>query len=231
MASKGGGILENSSKRPASISGLIGQKHFDLISKIYDLPLCPEGWSAVLDEFASIMGGGVAGVAAYDPIYMDHQLNATSSKFTPALLEEQARRFTAETGYQSGFAKMAVSPRRAFVDDLEMLDLDSLEKYGQRPYVQWLSEKFGVFHGSASCLNLHKAWTDILFIMFPNDRGPITEREKEIGYFFLDHFAKTVEIGRSFTVLKNRFNGVFTSLDRLHIGVFLLSATGWKSVV
>jgi DNA-binding CsgD family transcriptional regulator len=209
-----------------SHGGQFDQKHLDLISRIYDLPLRPEGWPAVLDEFASIIGAGITGVVAFDPIYVDHHLNAASSNFTPALLEEQNNRFSANSGYRSAFAKMAANPRHAFIDDLEMLGIDSLEVYGQRPNVQWLSEKLGVFHGMASCLNLHKAWSDILFVMFPKERGPATDREKKIGYFFLEHFAKTVEIGRSFTVLQNRFNGVFASLDRLHIGVFLLSATG-----
>lgn len=226
VASWGGGILENSSGRSASISGLIQQKHFDLISRIYDLPLHPDGWPAVLDEFTLMMGGGVAGVVAYDPIYIDHQLKVASSNFSPALQEEQNQRFNAEVGYQSAFAKMAVNPRRAFINDLEMQAASDLEEYAKRPLVQWMSQNLGVFRGAASCLNVDKAWTDILFVMFPKDRGPITERENEIGNFFLDHFAKTVEIGRSFTILKNRFNGVFTSLDRMHIGVFLLSATG-----
>lgn len=210
----------------ALIKGLIEQKHLDLLAKIYDLPLEPEKWPNVLDEFAAIMGAGVVGVVAYDPIYIDHKLNSASSNFTPALVAEQRKLFSSGTGYQSAFAKMAINPKRAFVNDLEMHETGDLEGYKKRPYIQWLLKNFGVYRGSASCLNLHKAWSDILFCMFPKDRGPATEREKNIGDFFLSHMAKTVEIGRSFTVLKNRFKGVFTSLDRLHIGVFLLSATG-----
>jgi len=36
---------------------------------------------------------------------------------------------------------------------------------------------------------------------------------------FLDHFAKTMELSRSFSVLKSRFGGVLTALDRFHIGI------------
>ena len=215
-----------SSARAPLVNGPIDQRCLNLISNIYDLPLDPEKWSPVLDEFSSIMGGGVAGVAAYDPIYIDHHLNKTTSNYTPELLTTVSDNFNAKNGYKSAFAKMATNPKRGFIDDLEMLDLDSVEKYGERPFVKWLLENLGVFRGSASCLNLHKAWTDILFIMYPYGREPMSHRESIIGELFLDHFAKTVEIGRSFTVLKNRFNSVFSSLDRMHIGVFLLSATG-----
>ena len=63
-------------------------------------------------------------------------------------------------------------------------------------------------------------------VQYANDRGPITNTEKGIGSFFLDHFAKSIELGRSFGVLKSRFNGVLTALDRFHIGIFVLSPNG-----
>jgi len=218
--------LNNSLTNIPFSNGAIDQRCLNLISGIYDLPLSPERWSPVLDEFTSIMGGAIAGVAAYDPIYIDHHLNKATSNYTEELKKTVSDNFQAKNGYKSAFAKMATNPKRGFINDLEMLELDSIEKYGERPHVKWLLENLGVFRGSASCLNIHKAWTDILFIMYPYGRGPMSYQENIIGELFLDHFAKTVEIGRSFTVLKNRFNSVFASLDRMHIGVFLLSATG-----
>lgn len=207
-------------------SKLITQNHLELIAKLYDLPLHPEGWQTVLDEFGSIVNAALVGIAAYDPIYIQHNLNAISSGIGPSFLEEQRKFIADNPGYESAFAKMSINPKREFIEDLEMLELDNIEDYAARPMVQWISQKFDIFHGTASCLNLDRAWTDILFVMFSSEHGPVSEEEKKIGNFFLDHFAKTVELSRTFTILKSRFNAVLTALDRFHIGVFILSPNG-----
>ena len=204
----------------------IDQDHLNLISQIYDLPLRPDNWPEVLEAFAPMSNASLAGIAIYDPQYPSHQLNTVNSSCDILQSEEYRNMVSANSGYQSPFANLTVNPKRAFVRDMDMLELDSVEKYAQRPMIQWLDRNYGVFHGAASCLNLERAWTDILFLMFPNDRGPITPAELNTCNFFLDHFAKCTELGRAFNVLKGRFNGALAALDRYHIGIFVLSANG-----
>ena len=169
----------------------INQKHMDLISKIYDLPLYPEKWQAVLDEFAPMMNASLAGMAAVDHIYVENHVNVVTSNVGPTFLQDYRSQFP--PGQQTPFTKMAINPQRGFITDMEMLDLDDYGQYAQRPAIQWLRKDHNIFHGAASCLNLERIWTDILFVMYSADRGPITEQEKHIGNFFLDHFAKNLQ--------------------------------------
>ncbi|MCW8922142.1 MAG: LuxR C-terminal-related transcriptional regulator [Gammaproteobacteria bacterium] len=202
----------------------INQKHMDLISKIYDLPLYPEKWQAVLDEFAPMMNASLAGMAAVDHIYVENHVNVVTSNVGPTFLQDYRSQFP--PGQQTPFTKMAINPQRGFITDMEMLDLDDYGQYAQRPAIQWLRKDHNIFHGAASCLNLERIWTDILFVMYSADRGSITEQEKHIGNFFLDHFAKSSELSRAFRLLRARFDGALTALDRFHIGIFVLSANG-----
>jgi len=211
----------------SSSSVQINQGHMDLISHIYDLPLRPDRWTAVLDEFAPIMNAAGAGVLAFDPIYAEHHVSVVTSNYHaigPAVLADFNKRFAAEE--KEGYAKLAMDPKQGFVTDMEGLGVASLEEHNELPSVKWLGKHFKIRHRAASCLNLKRIWTDFLTVQFANDRGPITDQERQTGAFFLDHFAKSIELGRAFGVLKSRFNGVLTALDRFHIGIFVLSPNG-----
>lgn len=201
----------------------ITQAHLDLVSQIYDLPLRPERWQEVLDQFALFMNANIAGIVLQEPLSPEFQLNIMTTNFKPELIEAFHKMITINS--QSPFAAMMANPEREFWSDSQMMGM-SAEQYAARPGVQWLNQNFNVLHGSASCLNLDRSWTDILLAMFPNDRGPITLSERATGNFFLDHFAKTMEVSRSFSLLKSRFDGALTALDRFHIGIFILSPNG-----
>lgn len=206
--------------------GHIDQSHMDLISRIYDLPLRPERWQSVLDEFAPSMNAAGASIMAFDPIYAEHHVNIVTSNFmeyAPSVLADFNERFGADE--QEGYNKMALDPKREFVSAMETLSIDDCE-YNELPAVKWLNENFNICHRAASCLNLERIWTDLIAVQFPNDRGPITDHERETGSLFLGHFAKSIELGRAFGVLKSRFDGVLTALDRFHIGIFVLSPNG-----
>ncbi len=203
---------------------MISQNQLDLISSIYDLPLQPENWQSVLDQFAPIMNAAGSGVMAFDPAYAEHHVSALTSNYNPTTMAEYNERFGAEENY--GYAKMALDPKRGFVADMEVMGLTSVEKHQQTPAVQWLIENENVRHRAASCLNLQRVWTDIIAVQYHKDRGPISADEKKTGTVFLGHFAKAMELGRSFGVLKSRFGGVLTALDRFHIGIFVLSPNG-----
>ncbi len=203
---------------------MISQQHLDLISRIYDLPLRPDGWQSVLDEFAPVMNAAGAGILAFDPAYAEYHVRAITSNYDPVMIAQYNERFGAAE--KAEYAKIALNPKREFITDIEALGLKSLEEQANLPPVKWLSKHFGVRHRAASCLNLNRIWSDLMAVQFSSDRGPITDEERTTGAFFLGHFAKSIELGRSFGVLKSRFGGVLSALDRFHIGIFVLSPNG-----
>ena len=203
---------------------MISKQHMGLISRIYDLPLNPDKWADVLDEFAPTMGAAGATILAFDPIYSEHQLSMTTSNYDPALLMEYGQRFGALD--QEAYNSLIMNPKRGFISDMEILGFDNIDQAINHPPNKWMNEKTGINHRAVSSLNLERVWTDMLAVQHFGDHGPITDGEKEIGSFFLDHFAKSIELGRSFGVLKSRFGGVLSVLDRFHMGIFVLSPNG-----
>lgn len=209
---------------PPSQKVSIEPEHLDLISRIYDLPLHPERWTAVLDEFSAILNAGGAGFGIHDPYAVEFQASAVTTSFGPDFQEQYQRAMP--PGYQSPFAKLAINPKRGFVRDLDLLDLHNVEQYTQRPLIKWTDRHFNVVFGAASSLNVDRAWVDVLYVMFSREHGPMTRQETAVGNLFLDHFAKATELCRSFGVLQSRFSGVLEALDRFHIGVFILTPSG-----
>ena len=178
---------------------LIEQKHLDLMAKIYDIPLQPETLQSVLNEFALAINANMSGIALFDPVYDSASFSSLSSNFGSEFSE--IFRNAAPVNYKSPFINLKEHPNRELVNDLDMIKFDSLEEYSQRPIIQAFKEKYNVFRGAASRLSLNGAWLDILFVMFPVEHGAITAKEKIIAEFFLGHFEKAIELGRTFGIL------------------------------
>jgi len=204
----------------------ITKDHLDLIGQIYDIPSQPDKWQHVLDRFAPLVGAAGAGVMTYDPLYAEHNANIVTSNYTdidPNFIEHFAEFSRQE---QAGYALMAENPQRGFVSDFEAMGISPGDAHANLPAVRWLTDNFNIRHRAVSCLNLERVWTDMLAIQFKADRGPLNEAERSLGNLFLPHFAKAVEIGRMFGVLEHRYKSIFSALNRLNIGVLILSATG-----
>lgn len=201
----------------------ITENHLDLIGQIYDIPSQPDKWQIVLDRFAPMVGATGAGIMTYDPLYAEHNANIVTSNYTdidPNFIEHLAEFSRQE---QEGYALMAENPQRGFVSDFEAMGISPGDAHANLPAVKWLTDNFNIRHRAVSCLNLEKVWTDMLAIQFKADRGPLNEAERSLGNVFLPHFAKAVEIGRTFGVLEHRYTSIFSALNRLNIGVFILS--------
>ena len=99
----------------------INQTHLDLIAQIYDLPLRPEKWQMVLDQFAPIMNAKLAGVAVHEPLSSEHQLNVMTSNFTPELSEQYYQMIAATKS--TPFARMSENPKRDFWTETEMFGM------------------------------------------------------------------------------------------------------------
>lgn len=207
---------------------MISKNHLDLISSIYDLPLQPDKWALVLDQFSHVMNAFGSALHVHDPIYAESQVQEFSSVYQTmrngegVLLIDQ---YNEEVGKydQAAATNLLMRPERGFVSDFELSGLPNMDQYLDHYPVAWNRENFGVTHRAASRLNMHGAWIDGISVQFPSNRGEISPGEKRTGAFFLDHFAKSIELGRAFGVLKSRFDGVFSALDRFHIGIFVLS--------
>lgn len=205
----------------------VTRAQLDLISRIYDAALDQTAWVGALDDVAKQCGAHGCAIGLADTTSPDVQIQTGNSLYSKDFLEDYNRRFQAENiaEYRNLFRCQA---HRMFRDT----DILYREKVParDRPTLKFLYERFGIAHRAAGRLNRDGAWIGALTLQHLERHGPMTEAEATTAALFLPHVAKTVEITRPFMVLRSRFQAVMAVLDRFHIGVFILSATGHTTV-
>ena len=201
----------------------IDQRALDYIAEIYDLALEPDLWSARLEQYIAFFGAAGASLHTFDPIYSDHEVTVLTSNYDVQLYEDYQANFLDFD--RPAFDRLLKLNRRGYTSDFDLLGITEEQQAAHPPVVHFM-KTFDIRHRAATRLNLHGAWHDVLAVQFQKDRGPITNAENSTAGIFLPHFAKVVEINRTFMVLKTRFRAVMTALDRFHIGVFVHSSSG-----
>ncbi|MCZ7599573.1 MAG: hypothetical protein M5U09_20060 [Gammaproteobacteria bacterium] len=95
--------------------------------------------------------------------------------------------------------------------------------FSRRRDVAYLRESCGVYERFAVKLNDDPAWFDCLTFQYDHRRGNITAEEISRLQVYLPHIAQSVALSRWFRILRARFDAVLGALDRLRVGVFLVT--------
>ena len=207
---------------------MTAKRIFSFTASIYDAVLRPDSWNTVLDEFSDIVGAAGATLQVLDPVYSINKCNAISS------LYRNDPEFDKKFGYYFGelwereraaYDYVQNHPEKGFLAEYEGLGVgpDDLEKH--EPSI-WMRNNFGIFFRLACRLNTTNAWRDHLSFQYRADRREAAREEIDFANLFIPHFAKAVELGRSFAVLKARFNALLSALDHYHIGTLVTLPNG-----
>ncbi len=196
----------------------------DAIGTIYETALNIEAWPDALEYVANCTGGAAAVFMLSDPVLAELEAlhvdrphwRGRPSSYTEGRLagaEKAWLRYAKETPAQRIFSDLDVWPDRSI--------------YNNMPSVAWL-KRGGLYHRNAVRLCDHGGWLDTVAVLFAADRGGMTGTEKKNFQTLLPHLARTIEIQRGFTLLRNRYQAVLSVLDRLGIGVAILDGEGGK---
>lgn len=205
-----------------------GKRAFEFTASIYDAVLRPESWNSILDEFTEVVGAGGATLQILDPIYSVNQCEEMSSLYRKDPdLERKFGHYFGELWQQEQAAYEYVQshPEKGFITEYEGLGVASEALQTHEPAL-WMKENFGVFFRLACRLNTTHAWRDHLSFQYFAGRPPASREEIEFANLFIPHFAKAVELGRSFAVLKARFNALLGALDHFHIATYVTLPSG-----
>lgn len=116
----------------------------------------------------------------------------------------------------------AQTDRFHFLSDEEAYGLPSAEI----PANIWNRAHLGIDRRYGARLSVTPSWFDILTVHFPNGHLGLTpdiERDLE-NYMF--HFSAALGMARPFNLLQARFKAIFAVLDRLKVGVAMLTDKG-----
>lgn len=208
----------------------ITAKELQFVARIYDAVLQPNSWLETIDEFCRLVDAKAGMLQVLDPVYTNHNYSVASLYYRDHPRFDQLSKAYFEKVWkkeQAAYEYLFECPDVGFNTEWVCMGYRSPADLKQHAPTHWLKENFGFYFRTASRLNMTRAWQDLLSLQYGDDRkAPVTQTEMDFGNLFLPHFAKTVEISRSFSVLKTRFNAVLEAVDHLHIGVFILNEKG-----
>lgn len=202
----------------------ITQEQLDLIARTYDVVLEPEAWPEVLQGFSDQVRARATNVIVADHANPEVRIAAVSGGIPIALTEEFQRDWAHYEA--SAVARLLTYPARELVPVEELTGPSD-----ELPSARWLRSRVGIGGRVCTRLNDHPAWADALTINLGVERPEtLSPEEAEVCRVLLPHLAKAVEVSRPFQVLQARFRAAIAALDRLQLGVLILSERGQVAI-
>lgn len=196
------------------------QSRLDLISDMYEAAINPSHWCRLLDRLAPEIGAKGSALFSVDVMSESRcAVNETNSLYdedVKSTYRQELSRFE-----ESHLADVARSEPWSIVYDEERTR--SPVTFSRRQDVAYLRESCGVYERFAVKLNDDPAWFDCLTFQYDHRRGNITAEEISRLQVYLPHIAQSVALSRWFRILRARFDAVLGALDRLRVGVFLVT--------
>lgn len=190
---------------------------------IYDTATSPDHWPRALDAFARGIGSAGAILVAVDRVGLPFHIQQATSNFGVAAVQYYFDNF-------GHYDEPVMSARLAQTEPFQLLrDCDvwgDVSKLDDRPDYKYLREEAGILRRSGVRLSQNKGWMDLLAIQFATDWPDVpATMQGDLGTL-APHLAKAVEIGRTFTLLRQRFHAALAALDHVAIGMCVVLASG-----
>ncbi|MBO6773084.1 MULTISPECIES: helix-turn-helix transcriptional regulator [unclassified Thalassospira] len=171
-------------------------------------------------------GFSFGSVDLYDPLRRTFEKSVRTSSYHDAeVFEKLYQRELMATDMQ---AYHAVSSYRdhIFRSDNEVMGILREERYKVLPATKLLHDVFGIDERYAACLNTHGAWADVITVQLAGTENCIGKQDWSLLTALLPHWAKAMELYRTFKQLRVRFETILAGLDRLQLGVCIMTSQG-----
>jgi len=179
-------------------------------------------FSEPLERMAHRYGAKGSSIIFHDfaqPLVSDTFLSTYYRQPKTAQLVAQFMNQFAEDEYALVQRLAGRTERFHFLSDEEGYSLPSKEI----PANQWNRANLGIDRRYAARLSSTPIWFDVLTLNCPTGHNGLTTASKADAKAYMLHFATALEIARPFALLQTRFNAVAAVLDKLKIGVALLT--------
>jgi len=204
------------------MTGMLSRKDHDLIVGIYDTILHQDSWTNVLDIFADQCGVSAATLMLGDLTYPEIQLRPGSGRLSVEFID---RYYTVGTNHEEivrAMAYVSKFPARTWISDEEAWGCHWSEIAGSR----FLDEHTGLSRRHGARLNDSPIWLDGISINYTQEEVRNVQEACALSQLFLPHIAKALEISRPFLILQARFQAVLSVLDRMRVGILIVTETG-----
>jgi DNA-binding CsgD family transcriptional regulator len=195
----------------------------ELISALFEAgSSASDKWSRVLDRLYPLVNAKSAGLIVVDSVNREgmapNQFGATSTNMSPVSMAEYNKNFA---HYEKEMVALAFAsrPGELVVDPA----FENIEKIVQRSDVAFAIKHFGVRDRFGIKLNSEDAWHDALAFQYDVKRGNVTASEFERIRPYVPQVARAIALERIYDQIRARYNALLTMLDRVNIGMMLLT--------
>lgn len=195
-----------------------------LLPDIYNSALDSSTWGRTLDRITDVVGAKGALLLVVDQNENGLQVSAFSQLWSdiPEIIVTYNEKYLQYE--QAGYDMMFQQPKQKIILDTEVwVDVPDLIN---RPDYKYLREKVGIVRRLASRLNDNKSWLDLFTIHMDEKYESMPDHTIQATRQLLAHAAKSVELSRTFHLLKSRYNAVLTALDHVEIGICVAMRSG-----
>jgi len=201
-------------------------KQANALISIYNAANDSEGWNHSLDACVAYVGAHSANILFHD--------NSENSRWRYSLGSEIWRACTVEQMARSIelFEKFDTKAW-AFVHQHSkqtlLVDTDfwtDTEKLAEREDYRFFREQLGFNRKVGSKLNDNRCWTDNIAFQFPAHLDSVPEPHLRKIRDLLPHAAKSIEMWRTFSILKSQYQAVLSALDHVQVGMCIAEPGG-----
>lgn len=199
--------------------------HGEALRSIYDASVDQDGWNKALDVVVADIGAlGAAllvrnrGNDPYAAISLSQAYMINEGKDVAEYIERYSH-YEADDWTLIDRQK----PCEPVMDANAGL---TVEERDIRPDYVFLRERFGIGRRIGFRLNENKVWFDAVTVCFPYEQPKIPPLCFELARGFAPHMARSVQFGRMFGELQNRYKAVLSVLDRVGVGLAIALPSG-----
>jgi hypothetical protein len=192
-----------------------------LVGEIYDAALEPERWQGVMGRIGDLFGGAASIVAVFEPLA--GPTFAPAARLDPAYLAVLERKHSdpAKNPTLSRHLGMPLGQPAIGAKFHDRREFFRSEVYNDMLRPQGLQD------GAATLLLRESDHCAAWNLMQPAGAEPMGEPEEDLLRLLAPHLQRAVQLLLRLDVLRTRAGAAEEALDRLPIGVALLSAKGW----
>jgi len=203
----------------------MSEKILGALPAIYDAATSGDKWPGALDQLVSAIGARGALLAATDLVGLPFQVQTACSIFRTKDLED----YFATFGHyeQKGLELLRENPARTICRDIDVWP-DPSETFDRDDFV-YLRNRYGIENRTAINLSKDKGWSDTLYVQTDKAWAQVPDAFYDSLLAVVPHVAKVVEVNRTFTLLRLRYQAALAALD--HIGIGMCIADGGGEII
>jgi len=201
------------------------EKQAQAVISIYDAALDSEGWNRSLDMCVDSVQAHGANIMFQDnDKYSRWRYSLASERWRACTLDQLAKTIEYFEKYDASAWEYVHSHRKQtlLVDTDFWKDAEQLEN--REDYLFF--KKMGFMRKAGCKLNDNLCWTDNIAFQFPSHFKTIPQESLQRIRQLLPHAAKSIELWRTFSLLKSQYKAVLAALDYVKIGLCVAEPGG-----